>query len=221
MAISKAAIGCTFLFVYMFGLSLSLFGTLPDTVPLQFSLSGDPGNYQPKIIAALVLPVIYLIVLLAVRWLVKISPAQYAMPNSQTALTTILFGVGLVIAFSHTAILLFAEDAGIQAQTISIGIALFLIVVGNVWGKTERNFFLGLRVPWTIASEMNWKATHRLAGKLMVVAGSALIVISLLSQSMIPAIALSVVTVLVPVFYSYWYFKNRESENSHKGEPNS
>lgn len=221
MAISKAAIGCAILFIYMLGLSLSLFGSLPDTVPLQFNLAGDPDNYQPKIVAVLVLPVIYIIVLLAVRGLVSISPAQYAMPNSKTAISTILFGVGILFAFIHSAILLHTEVAGIQAQIISIGIAFFLIVVGNVWGKTERNFFLGLRIPWTIASENNWKATHRLAGKLMVVSGMALVLISIPSQSLIPAVALSVLTVLVPVIYSYWYFKNHESEKSHKNEPYS
>lgn len=211
MAISKATLGCVFLIIYMLALSISLFSTLPDTLPLHYSLSGEPGNYQPKLIMVLLLPAIYIIIVLALRWLIKISPAQYAMPNSKTALTTILFGVGLILAFVHTAILLFIENTGIQTQVISIGIALFLIVVGNVWGKTERNFFLGLRLPWTIASEMNWKVTHRLAGKLMVIAGSVLIIISILSQSLIPAIVFSVLTVLIPAFYSYWYFKNYET----------
>ena len=58
MVISKAALGSVFLIVYMLGLSTSLFGTLPDTLPTHFNLSGDPDNYQPELIAALLLPLI-------------------------------------------------------------------------------------------------------------------------------------------------------------------
>jgi len=197
----------------LLGLSIGLFGTLPDALPIHFNLSGDPDSYQATLIAALLLPVIYIVILLVARWLVNISPAQYAMPNSQTAISTILFGAGLVLAFIPTAIVLFIEGTGIRTQIISSAIALFFIVVGNAWGKTERNFFLGLRFPWTITSEMNWKASHRLTGKRMVVACIGLIIISMLSQSLVPAIVFSLLTVLIPVLYSYWYFKNYESKN--------
>jgi hypothetical protein len=71
------------LFVYMLGLSLSLFGTLPYARPLQNSVSGNPTSYQPKIIPALLLPAIYIVTVLVGRWLVKIPPVQYPMPNSQ------------------------------------------------------------------------------------------------------------------------------------------
>lgn len=213
MTVSKATLGSMFLVLYMLGLSMVLFSSLPDTLPVQFSLSGSPNNFQPKLIVALMMPGLHIAMLIGIRILVKISPAQYAMPNTTQAISTILFGVGLVLAFIHTAILLYAEETGLNPQLISIGIALFLIVVGNVWGKTERNFFLGLRIPWTIASEMNWKATHRLAGKLMVFAGIALIGISTLTDSLAPAIALVLVTVIVPIIYSYWYFRNNESNN--------
>jgi hypothetical protein len=52
-----------------------------------------------------------------------------------------MFEVGLILTSSHTAIVLSNQDTGIQAQTISIGVALYLVVVGNVRDKTDHNFY--------------------------------------------------------------------------------
>ena len=48
---------------------------------------------------------------------------------------------------------------------------LFLILIGNVLGKVKRNFYIGVRTPWTLASEKVWYATHRFAAKAFVIAG--------------------------------------------------
>src|SRR5262245_17683179 len=43
------------------------------------------------------------------------------------------------------------------------GMFLFFALLGNVLGKVKRNFFMGVRTPWTLASETVWTRTHRLA----------------------------------------------------------
>lgn len=84
---------------------------------------------------------------------------------------------------------------------------MYLVVVGNVWDKTDHNFYLGLRDQWSIASEMNQKATHHFAGKLMVVFGIDLIIIRLLNESLVPTMVFSVLTALIQRFYSYRHLK--------------
>jgi uncharacterized membrane protein len=54
------------------------------------------------------------------------------------------------------------------ARIIPALVFVMLILMGNPMGKVRRNFFIGIRTPWTLASERVWYATHRLAGKLMV-----------------------------------------------------
>ena len=41
----------------------------------------------------------------------------------------------------------------------------FLDLMGAVIGKVRRNFYIGVRVPWTLAGDRVWNDTHRLAGK--------------------------------------------------------
>ena len=73
--------------------------------------------------------------------------------------------------------------------------------------------------PRTIASEMNRKATHNLAGKLMVFFDIDLIIINLLSESLIQAIVFSVLAVLMQMCFWYGHLKNYESKNLHNSEP--
>ena len=56
--------------------------------------------------------------------------------------------------------------------------------MGNVMGKVRKNFYIGIRVPWTLASDRVWNDTHRLAAWLMVGGGvdraSSLVIAGLL-----------------------------------------
>lgn len=43
-------------------------------------------------------------------------------------------------------------------------IGLLFVFLGNVMYSLKPNYFAGIRVPWTLDSDDNWKATHRVAG---------------------------------------------------------
>ena len=51
------------------------------------------------------------------------------------------------------------------------GMFLFFALLGNVMGKVRKNFYIGIRVPWTLASDRVWNDTHRLAAWMMVAGG--------------------------------------------------
>ena len=53
------------------------------------------------------------------------------------------------------------------------GLMIMFGLMGNVMGKVRRNFWVGVRTPWTLASDRVWNDTHRLAGQLFV--GAAVI----------------------------------------------
>ncbi len=52
-------------------------------------------------------------------------------------------------------------------------LCIFFILFGNFLSKVRPNFFLGIRTPWTLASEQVWIATHRVAAWITVFSGSA------------------------------------------------
>ena len=90
------------------------------------------------------------------------------------------------------------------------GMFLFFALMGNVMGKVRKNFYIGIRVPWTLASDRVWNDTHRLAAWLMVAVGVVGFLLILLGVSPIVAIGLLIGSMLIPVVYSFVHYKALE-----------
>ena len=96
------------------------------------------------------------------------------------------------------------------------GVCLLIALLGNVMGKVRRNFFVGIRTPWTIANEQVWNATHRFAAKTFFAGGLlGLIAVVFRAPFWLPVTAIMVAAV-VPVIYSLMLYKRLE----HRGELN-
>ena len=72
--------------------------------------------------------------------------------------------------------------------------------------KCKPNYFFGIRTPWTLASEDNWKQSHHFASKVWVW-GNILLVTAILTMPNNYAGPLFIVGIIIltiiPVYYSY------------------
>ena len=199
--------------IAMVGVSFYLYPDLPDQIPSSFDLDGTVQDYSSKNLMVVLLPLIYAILLVVINLLIRVSPQKFSMPNSKQAMDIIMFGIGVYFLFIHLDLLNRNQDSSETGFYISLGAGLFLIIVGNVFGKTERNFFIGLRTPWTLASTDNWRVTHRLAGKLCVIVGVLILVVNSFLNSMLIIVALAVSVIIIPVIYSLVYYLKYEKPN--------
>ncbi|GAB5498788.1 MAG: SdpI family protein [Pseudohongiellaceae bacterium] len=195
----------------MIASSALLWDSLPDIIATDFDAQGEVRDSASKLQVVLTAPLIYLLAIFLVNVLIRISPTKFSMPGSKRAMDIIVFGIGVMSTFIHLGLLLNNGDHEIFQRYFAFGMAAFLVITGNVFGKTERNFVIGIRLPWTIASMSNWKATHRLAGILMVISGLLLAAISLVYSHLWITVTLCVAPLLIPVLYSpiyYWRFEH-------------
>jgi uncharacterized membrane protein len=95
-------------------------------------------------------------------------------------------------------------------QIFIAGMFLFFGLMGNVIGKVRKNFYIGIRVPWTLASDRVWNDTHRIAGWLWVAAGFVGFALVILSVPIFIPIILLVVATLIPIIYSFMHYKSLE-----------
>ena len=87
-------------------------------------------------------------------------------------------------------------------------ISIFYIVMGIFMPKIKKNYFVGIRTPWTIHNENVWNKTHQFSGKLFILAG----IISLLgifAQNYAFIIFLTAIlsAAFASVAYSYFAFR--------------
>lgn len=104
----------------------------------------------------------------------------------------------------------------LPADRLVLGVAgAMLVLIGNQLGKSRSMYLVGIRTPWTLASEAVWVRTHRLGGKLMVGAGLVTVAAVLLplSAPLLPIVLLSAIgiAVLVPVVYSFLLWRREQA----------
>ena len=48
---------------------------------------------------------------------------------------------------------------------------MIFLFAGVMMRKAKRNFFIGIRTPWTLSSDYVWSETHRVGGTLFIISG--------------------------------------------------
>ena len=77
-------------------------------------------------------------------------------------------------------------------------------------GKVRRNFWIGIRTPWTLASERVWYATHRFAAKTMVVGALLSLAGVIAGLPLSLCLVLALAGAIVPALYSLAAYKRLE-----------
>ena len=195
--------------------TLVAYPSLPGTVPIHWDAQGHVNGWGPKWSLFLYGPGMMLgIVLLfsAIPWL---SPKKFEVDSFRATYLYIMMVVVGMLAYCHLLILMSALGSigGVVldvSRAIEGGVCLLIALLGNVMGKVRRNFFVGIRTPWTIANEQVWNATHRFAAKTFFAGGLlGLLAVILRAPFWLPVAAIIVAT-LVPVIYSLVFYKQLE-----------
>lgn len=110
--------------------------------------------------------------------------------------------------------ILYALSAGLSlsvGRITTLALGLMFIAIGNYLPKCRRNYTIGIKVTWALASDENWNATHRFAGKVWVIGGVAVMLAALLPEgwNIAAAVLGAVVISVIPTVYSYRYYKGQ------------
>ncbi|MGE5392681.1 MAG: SdpI family protein, partial [Candidatus Saccharibacteria bacterium] len=93
---------------------------------------------------------------------------------------------------------------------IPVLIGLLFILLGNYMGKLKKNWFIGIRTPWTLSSENVWNRTHRVGGRLMAFFGVVVIVTPFLPKAIGTGVFLAGIILCVVGSFAYSYFAYRQ-----------
>jgi uncharacterized membrane protein len=198
-----------------FAVLAAIWNRLPDELPMHWNIHGEADRYGAKGFEVFLLPIISVGIYLLLLAVPRIDPKRQT-EDSQKA----------VRAFRHIIPLVMTAIFGIMAMswlgfTFEITNVMLLLcaglflVIGNFLGAVKPNYFIGIRTPWTLESDENWRKTHRLGGKLWVFGSLALILLWFVmpTKAYIWAfVAGTLALAFVPVIYSYLLY--REEKNA-------
>jgi uncharacterized membrane protein len=193
------------------GVAAWLYPGIPEQVPSHWNVHGEVDGYMPKPWGVVVLPLAAILVFMVMRLIPVISPKGYR--TEPFANVMHIFQVAMVGFMSLVAILVLLEASGVNVHLNKVifgALGSLFIVIGNYFGKIRKNFFLGIRTPWTLASDEVWARTHRIGGRLFVLYGVIMLAGMFVMVPPVVFLVMVGVIVLVPVVYSYVAYKRVE-----------
>jgi uncharacterized membrane protein len=189
---------------------------LPEKVPIHWNIRGEADGFVPRDGALgylLILPGVMAGVTLLGWVLPWLSPRGFDLDRFRDTFCYIIALVVAMFGYLHLVTLVAGFGLTFDLNRVLLGgMFLFLALLGNVLGKVQRNFFVGVRTPWTLASETVWIRTHRLAAWLFTAGGLLAALAILIGLHPLVAFVLFGVAALTPVVYSLWLYKKLEKE---------
>ena len=188
---------------------------LPEKVPIHWNASMEPEGWiaRDRIASILFLFPGIMAAMVGLNWLLpKISPKKFEVETFRRVFDHVMFLVVVLLAVIMGA-QLWAIFTGEMPGRVFVGaFFLFFAFMGNVMGQVQRNFWMGVRTPWTLASEPVWIGTHRLAAWLWTAVGIAGFVAVLVGTPFLIAFAVLMAAALYPVIHSYLLYRRLDQQ---------
>ncbi len=198
------------------GLSLWSYNLLPDQVITHWNFAGEADGWSSRQFHVLLFPSMLAAIYLMFNFLPKIDPRsdRYAefsgvyliMRNFIMLIMMIIFAAATFVNLGYQ-----LNIGGIVAGAVG----LLMIVIGNYFGKLKRNYFVGIKTPWTLSSENVWNKTHRLGSRLFIVWGALLITSPWLPAPIAFLILFGGIIAMLAwlSIYSYVLYRNEKKNN--------
>lgn len=202
---------CLLLLAAVCSATLYYWPQLPAQIPVHWNFAGEVDAYGSRATMLWMGPGVMIIALLIGVAIPRLSPRGFDVSRFEPAfnyIITLVVGLFAYIYAIQLAAILTGEMS--VSHMMLAGLCVMMVLLGNQLGKVRRNFFIGVRTPWTLANERVWYATHRLSAKLMVASGLAGLLALWSGASSWLVLALTSAWALVAVLYSLGYYKRLE-----------
>jgi uncharacterized membrane protein len=152
---------------------LLLWNRLPDQMASHWNVSDQVDGYISKFWGVFMLPLITVAMLILFLVVPAIDPLKANIAQFREVFNVFIV---LIVAFMlYVYGLSLAWNLGYNGFKMSgallPAIGLLFIFVGFMMRQAKRNFFIGIRTPWTLSSDTVWNATHRLGAVLFMISG--------------------------------------------------
>ena len=191
---------------------LLLWNQFPEQMASHWNVNDQVDGYMPKFWGVFLMPLVTLGMFVLFLVLPSIDPLKANIAQFREAFN--LFIVLMVAFMLYVHALTLAWSLGYTGFKMSTSMlpamGLLFFFIGYMLRKAKRNFFIGIRTPWTLSSDTVWDKTHQIGAVLFMVSGALAVIGGLVGgmtafwMLFIPLIGLT----LFLVVYSYVLYRN-------------
>ncbi len=190
-------------------LAISIYPRMPEKMPVHWNAKGQIDSYGNRFIGVFLLPLIIVALYLLLLYIPKIEVYKDNLKSFMNYFNWMkVFLVSFFAVFYFVTLL---PNFGITFNILYAIIPIFTILffyIGYIMQFVKRNYFIGIRTPWTLADEDVWEKTHRIGSKTFMI--NAVIILAALIwpvAGFMIFISSIVINVLFLYIYSYVVWK--------------
>lgn len=201
-----------------------IWNTVPQTVPTHFGVHG-PNRYGDKstlLMGVVLIAGVTIFCYFLMQYISKVDPKRSGKPSAPV-FNKLAIGITLFfLAINFMAILACAKGYQLTKAVLCL-VGLLFAFLGNVMHNLKPNYFAGIRIPWTLNSDYNWRKTHQLAGKIWFIGGLCLTIVAIAMPQYMTSTIIRVfvgIMVVVPIAYSYILYRKEQANPDIKNTNN-
>ncbi|MCR4368447.1 MAG: DUF1648 domain-containing protein, partial [archaeon] len=159
-----------------FAVSAYIFPSLPETIAIHWNAQGVADAFSEKGVGVFVLPVITLGVFVLFLLIPRIDPLKANIEKFRLAFEKFAAILLAFLVYVQFVSLWFnLGNAVSMTQALVPGIAILLYAMGALMDNAKRNWFVGIRTPWTVSNDVVWDKTHKLGAPLFKISGAIIL----------------------------------------------
>jgi uncharacterized membrane protein len=210
----KTTLAVAGLVLLSFILSIYFYPQVPENMATHWNSQGEVNGYMSKFWGLFFTPAVITGIAALFLIIPRIDPKKENIEKFRKYYDGFVILFLLFMVSVHLQILLW--NVGIQISpniVLPAGTGLLFYYIGILIENADRNWFVGIRTPWTLSSDRVWKKTNQLGGKLFKLAGIVAILGTFFSKLAVFFIVLPVLLVAgFTVVYSYLEYQKEMKE---------
>ncbi len=190
-----------------------IYPSMPETMATHWDADGNVNGYSTRAVGVFLIPALTLGIYLLMLAIPHIAVYRKNIESFKQYYFYLIAGIVIFLAVVQSAML--AANMGYafdMSYIIMPAIAVFFYGIGIILDKTRRNFFIGIRTPWTLSSDKVWEKTNRLGSKMFRVFGVLAVLSLLVPGSLLFFIAAVLIGVAYLLVYSYLEYEKEKKE---------
>ncbi|MBO8179896.1 MAG: SdpI family protein [Archaeoglobus sp.] len=155
-----------------FILGVCLYPRMPEEMASHWNAQGQVNGYLPKFWGLFLVPLISVGLFLLFMSIPKIDPLKHNIEEFRKYYDGFVVLIILFLFYVHVLTILWNIGARFSiVQMLAPAFGFLYYYCGILIENAKRNWFIGIRTPWTLSSERVWEKTHKIGGKLFKAAG--------------------------------------------------
>lgn len=195
-------------------IGLTLYAQLPDPMPSHWNAAGQVDGSMSKFWGVFLLPLMTAGLTLLLTAIPAIDPLKSNIAQFRGLYNAFIVGFVVYMLYVYGLTLAAALGYTFKMTLMLLPVmGLLFIGIGYLMKSAKRNFFIGIRTPWTLSSDYVWDETHKLGAKTFMASGVVIFISAFLDENGIWLMtAVLLVAVFVPIGYSYILFARQEKK---------